>query len=106
MMFIKEVNYLIWVFEKKLKLLKGPYTKANKNLEKIIEKLQKVKDPGMGKDYLYFPIPISHEGLDIIKKYQEKMSAEYTLDYSIWQFVNLEYKRRNIEDNFKGRNVY
>jgi hypothetical protein len=59
MMFSKEVDYLVWVFEKKLKFIKGPYGKSHKYLENIIEKLQKVKDPGIGKDYLYFPVPIS-----------------------------------------------
>ena len=105
-MFSKEVDYLVWVFEKKLKFLKGPNTKAHKHLEGIIQKLLKVKDKGTGKDYMYFSLPISRVGLDIIKNYQEKMSAQYTLDYSIWQFVNLEYKRKKIQENFKGKNVY
>lgn len=90
MAFSKEVDYLVWVYEKKLKFLKGPHSKTHKFYETTIEKLHKVKDPGVGSNYHFFPCPISHQALEIIKKYQERMSAEYTLDYSIWQFQILE----------------
>jgi len=83
MMFSKEVDYLIWLYQKKLR---GAPVKTQKFYESIIEKLEKVKDPGVGCSFHYFPCPISHDGLNIIKKYQERMSAEYTLDYSIWQY--------------------
>lgn len=106
MMFSKEVDYLVWVYEKKLKHLKGPHGKTHKQIENIIDKLQKVKDPGYGKDYFHFPVPISRQGLEIIKLYQERMSAEYTLDYSIWEFVKMEYQRRKLESEYKGKNIY
>lgn len=34
------------------------------------------------------------------------MSAEYTLDFSIWQFQILDQKKKHIKDNYKGLNVY
>ena len=46
MMFNKEVDYLSWIYEKKLKLLKGPHGKSHKVIESILDKLAKVKDPG------------------------------------------------------------
>jgi hypothetical protein len=39
MMFSKEVDYLIWIYEKKLRLLKGKPSKTHKYYETIIEKL-------------------------------------------------------------------
>ena len=59
MMFSKEVDYLVWIYEKKLRNLKGPHSKSHKTYENIIEKLHKAKDPGVGEDYHYFPVPIS-----------------------------------------------
>ena len=106
MMFSKEVDYLVWVYEKKLKFLKGPHGKTHKFYDSVIEKLHKVKDPGSGSDYHFFPCPISREGLAIIKKYQERMSAEYTLDYSIWQFQILNSQRNKMEETYKGKNIY
>jgi hypothetical protein len=87
-MFAKEVKYLKWVYEKKLRIL--PKGGSSKKTIDIMDKLDKIVSPGVGRDFFHFPVDISREGLAIIKKYQERMSAEYTLDYSIWQFQLLE----------------
>ena len=106
MLFSKEVDYLIWVYEKKLKFLKGPHGKSHKVFETVIEKLNSLKDLGEGDNYSYFPLPINKSGLAVIKKYQERMGAEYTLDYSIWQYQLLAAQKKKIKDTFTGANVY
>lgn len=97
--FDKEVRYLQWLYEKKLKQNTG---KKAKDLNNILNKLANLTNEGFGRP------GTSPEGKKHILLYVDRMCAEYLLDYSIWYFVRLTVKMEKLteEAELKKTNVY
>ena len=95
----KEVRYLQWYYERKLKTTTG---KKSKEVNMILNKLAIITNEGDGNP------GCSPQGREHILLYIDRMCAEYLLDYSIWYFVRLTVKMENLtEEAEKNRsNVY
>lgn len=82
MEFEKELSYLTWVFDKKLRGFKGPNSKGYKYYDGIFQKLQDLKDQrdAMKRDGQDRP-PLR------VVEYSKFTFACYMLDYTIWAYL-------------------
>lgn len=96
----KEVRYLQWFYEKKLKAAKA--AKPQKEFNSILNKLHNLEEEGQGQPGQ------GPEGRQKISLYIDRMRAEYLLDYSIWYYVRLVVKEETLREEATGAkaNVY
>ena len=82
MEFDRELSYLSWVFDKKLKGFKGPNSKGFKYYDAIYRKLQGLSDDREAMKSK----GVSNPPLRVVE-YSKFAHASYMLDYTIWAYL-------------------